>query len=637
MYLNKLFVVIVISFVWLSCSESNHGSDVDLTPKNQSKDSSKYSFESESNVLFHDDSVVRFEVFLDSLEWERLKKHAKDEEYTPVNFVYGDDTLNNVGLRFKGAWGTLKNCIKADSTLNDNCPKLSMKLKFSEYDKSQRFMGLKRLNLHSMIGDSTKLHDKLGYSLFREMGVEAPRSGFSNFFVNGKNMGLYALVEQVDGRFSDSRWTPGEGNIYKEVWPKGSGETQYYEALKTNEETPNVKIISDFQNSVNKAASTGDKQLFESIVSIENTLAYLVTDLVIENIDGYRTWYCVEGWKQSYDICRPHNFYWYENIDEQLILIPWDLDQTFSLKPFVGNVPDWNDLSEMCLKQSGLMEEKNFWHPGCDPYFRMLAMYYDEEYKEKLADFLLGAFEVKKVQNQISKWVKTIKPYVDSDPFLNKEKWNRDVADFILSIPILNERATKYLSKDTPDVFGMNLQGIDFESGSLIASWPAEGLDVIASVDSISPFGESNDLEFNFDVQAQSIDRPIKLGTWMIPFDDQLGHDLEGLSNLCFKIGGVGLKELNLYVGLVSKLYIDGITGKAYNWRLTDLESEDRVCLDLTDIGFSNVEYNPVDYGEPSVDDVLKELYGIRFVLDKKEGTNSLKGELHIDDIEFVY
>ena len=44
-----------------------------------------------------------------------------------------------------------------------------------------------------------------------------------------------------------------------------------------------------------------------------------------------------------------------------------------------------------------------------------------------------------------------------------------------------------------------------------------------------------------------------------------------------------------------------------------------------------------MEYGEPSLEQVLTEFYGVRFVLEKKEGVSSLKGELHIDEIEFVY
>ena len=43
---------------------------------------------------------------------------------------------------------------------------------------------------------------------------------------------LFALVEEVDGRFARSRFSEsGKGNVYKEVWPVHTSPTPYREAL----------------------------------------------------------------------------------------------------------------------------------------------------------------------------------------------------------------------------------------------------------------------------------------------------------------------------------------------------------------------------------------------------------------------
>ena len=56
------------------------------------------------------------------------------------------------------------------------CHKLSLKLKFNYQDKDQRFFGLKKVMLHASLSDTTMMRERLAYSLWREMGVPAPRS-----------------------------------------------------------------------------------------------------------------------------------------------------------------------------------------------------------------------------------------------------------------------------------------------------------------------------------------------------------------------------------------------------------------------------------------------------------------------------
>jgi spore coat protein CotH len=106
----------------------------------------------------------------------------------------GDTSLSGVATRFKGSLGTLAGCFRDDGS--QYCSKLSMKLKFDEYVRDQRFFGLKRLNFNSMILDSSSLRERLAYRLFREMGVAAPRAVHARLRINGELIGLFSLVEE---------------------------------------------------------------------------------------------------------------------------------------------------------------------------------------------------------------------------------------------------------------------------------------------------------------------------------------------------------------------------------------------------------------------------------------------------------
>src|SRR5690606_26683593 len=100
--------------------------------------------------LFGVEGVPRFELVMEETTYEAHQRRALEEEYTPVTACYDGERIGRIAMRFKGQVGTLQNCFQDGRLV---CDKLSMRLKFDEYDESLRFFGLKRLNLHSMKGD----------------------------------------------------------------------------------------------------------------------------------------------------------------------------------------------------------------------------------------------------------------------------------------------------------------------------------------------------------------------------------------------------------------------------------------------------------------------------------------------------
>ena len=61
--------------------------------------------------------------------------------------------------------------------------------------------------------DKSQLHDRLGYWLYREMGVPAPRAIHANLYINGAYNGLFSMVEQIDEQFASFNFSDGSGNL----------------------------------------------------------------------------------------------------------------------------------------------------------------------------------------------------------------------------------------------------------------------------------------------------------------------------------------------------------------------------------------------------------------------------------------
>jgi hypothetical protein len=391
----------------------------------------------ESNPLFEGDTLPHFELELPDSLWRWLQAHATEESYVPAELrVLGND-LPQVGLRFKGNWTTLLSCFtEAGERIEGACAKLSLKLDFAEYLPQQRLFGLKRLALHSLIADDTKLHERLGYNLYRAMGVAAPRASHATLSVNGQNLGLFGLVEVIDGRFTASRWGAtdlgGDGDLFKETWPSAAHSPEFQAGLRTNELLSTAAGMDTFATALPQLLAEGDVATFERFIDPQQAMAYMAVDVAIWNFDGYRTFYCWDGRRR--EDCASHNFYWYEaESGHRFTLIPWDLDNAFYESPLFAALPDWNDLGVSCDAPVSDQEGLVLWHPGCDPYFRMLALHYRPEYLDALRKLQSGPFRLAALQDSVSRWQRQIDPAVRGDTTLNHELWQEEI-DHLLQV-----------------------------------------------------------------------------------------------------------------------------------------------------------------------------------------------------------
>ena len=161
-----------------------------------------------------------------------------------------------MAVRHKGSIGSYSGCVDGPDPLVPSgaktCTKISMKLKINWDDSSTEFFGQRKLVFNSQNRDPSMMHERLGYWLFREMGVTAPRSTHARVMLNGEYLGIFALTEQVDGRFTRANFDDGTGNLYKEAWPFWSDftvspESALIAGLRTNEQDdPSVAILTTF-------------------------------------------------------------------------------------------------------------------------------------------------------------------------------------------------------------------------------------------------------------------------------------------------------------------------------------------------------------------------------------------------------
>jgi len=589
-----------------------------------------------ANLLFDAEKVPVFDLTLPEESWETMQKEALEEEYVTAHLRFDGKNMGEVGLRFKGSWGSLNLCLDEEGNLL--CSKLGMKIKFSGIDEDERFYGLKRLNFHGMVHDESKMAEKVGYKLYRDMGIAAPRSSWAVLSINGKSLGLFALVEQIDGRFTKDRWPEdGDGNLYKETWPITSDEQWYQNGLKTNEETASHNQIIAFHEDM---AASDDESLLDTLKrwsDPEALATYMAVDDAISNWDGVTAWY---DWGDFYT---SHNAYWYQHDkDDSFTLIPWDLDSV--LLPYIptGETPHWTTVPEDCDQIYTIWGNVNTKAPGCTPIFRALAS--ERKSYEDAADRLLdGPFDLERLSDQIDEYAEMIRDAVQEDPTgTGLEGWEDAVSDLKNNLALHRLkfealRAQRALPTSTLSISGVN----DFES--------LEPYSVILGMEVYSNTHSSASRTVNTDSPLLG-EQDIRLE---FAYRDEPGVDWGQWSSNIFQIkeGVVDVRELsgirlhlrsdgpsrNVQIGLESRASSQAAAGVLFGWLVQATASSTEI-----EVLFADAEIP--SWAPPNDDvleDVLRAVYGLAVQPQVVQNSGYLgegvvdMGSVQIDNIEF--
>lgn len=352
----------------------------------------------EASPLFDPEMLRTYNIVIDPDELAKLDADPAAEQWAPAKLEIDGESLD-VGVRYKGSAGAfLYPCTLAlvpGSATGPKTGKCSIKIGFDTYDSEGRFRGLKKLNFHSMNHDSSLLRERLGYALFRQFGIAAPRAQHARVLVNGKLQGLFILVEQIDGRFTRSRFSEGgAGNLYKEVWPMHGAEDVYLAALESNrDEQPSAAKMLALE-----AAAAGGGEAVEALIDMDYQLRYIAADRVMINDDGAFHFYCfAPGQGNNPGESGNHNYYWYEaEHASRSWLVPWDMDSSFYGTSFVHVEPEWRAPASCACSASPGQKPAS-----CDPLVAIWAAL-RSDYEKQVDAFIAGPFAASNVEALLS-------------------------------------------------------------------------------------------------------------------------------------------------------------------------------------------------------------------------------------------
>lgn len=392
--------------------------------------------------LFDESQVGRLALTIAPADWQWLNDNAELEQYVRGDLRWRDVTVGSIGVRYKGSVGSLRLCF--DQQGNRTCPKLSMKLDFGEYLADQRFLGLKHLNVHAMMRDPSHMKDRVAYGLFRAAGVPAPRAAHARLSVNGADLGLFVLVEAIDGEFVEDHFAAvdgtGAGNLYKEVWPVSTVDGPYRTALETNEgPTTDVSKMVRFAQALAAATPTTVRATLATWTDLPTLVSYLAVDRLIDHWDGFVGWYCNQAGQ-----CGNHNYFWYEETARDRVwLVPWDLDNTMMVPSPIRTsygMPDWTGSPTDCALRPiflGFLGRP----PACDRFTALMVQALWTDYQARTAEVLAGIAAPGAIEAQLDAMRAQLAPEVATDPFgPGPAAWDNAVTALRANVPALRAR-----------------------------------------------------------------------------------------------------------------------------------------------------------------------------------------------------
>lgn len=391
--------------------------------------------------LFAATRVPTFDFYLPKADWEALKVHARDEVFVPAQACYDGRALGTIGLRFKGSYGSLLGCFDAQG--NMTCPRLSMKIKLDKYNDEQRLFGLKRLAFNTYQYDESRMKEKLAYDLFRAMGIVTPRSAWAVLRVNGESLGLFGMVEVVDGRFTADRWPANpDANLFKELWPTHAADAQIVAALETNQDVPDIAGYHAFAQAMTAADDASVLATLGSYMDLDYLARFMAVEDAVVSYDGI-TYF----WTDRVSTAN-HNYFVYEHAPAHFSLIPWDVESTFWIDPNHA-APHWTVIPSDCSLTY------DYWGglayaPGCDRAFRALNGDLGR-WRAAARTLLDGPFAADAMVSAIDRYVAVIADAAHADPTPTKySTFDQAVAALRGSIPSMRARLEKLIAPPSP-------------------------------------------------------------------------------------------------------------------------------------------------------------------------------------------
>ena len=331
-----------------------------------------------------------------------------DKTYELATVVFNGDTLDSVGVRYKGNstfWWTQET----------GSPKYPLNIDFDLIYEDQDLLGYTKVKLSNSIFDATFVRETLGY-LTESYYLPTSETGYMNVFINGELIGLYVSVESVNKPFLTKHFGNNEGTFFKcepqfhygsqyDAWPdmrwygSDSMEYAYQKGYELKSETGWTDLL-DLIYTLNFNLDS-----IETILNVDRVLWLFASSNVMPDLDAYTGLYM-------------HNYYLYRNsVTELFEIIPWDKDHTFGGAQ-INDILSWGGNVTVIYQWDPFLYEND--DIDIRPLFSQLMSVplYKKIYTAHMRTIINDIYDVEYIQALAYEMQDSIETYAYEDPNL---------------------------------------------------------------------------------------------------------------------------------------------------------------------------------------------------------------------------
>jgi hypothetical protein len=240
--------------------------------------------------------------------WNGWNRRPAERPQVLATVRDGQNVYTNVALHLKGAAGSFRPF--------DDKPALT--LNFNKNVHGQKFHGYSKISLNNSVQDSTYLCEALCRELSDEAGIPVPRAQWATVLINGRDLGLYVLLEGADKEFLRRYFKNINGNFYD------GGFCQEVNSQLEAHSGANPENHSDLERllaAVREADPEARWAQLNRVLDVDRFITSLALEVLICHWDGYAL--------------NRNNYRIFHDLEtDHLVFIPHGMDQMFGL-------PDW--------------------------------------------------------------------------------------------------------------------------------------------------------------------------------------------------------------------------------------------------------------------------------------------------------
>ena len=159
--------------------------------------------------IFHRTNLLRLSISIpeegrQALRVPRSTHNSARKPEAQATVSEGERAYTNVTVQLKGY-----------TTFQGLDGRPSLTLDFNKHAPGQKFHGLTKISLNNSLQDVTRLNEKLSRELFAAAGVPVPQADYALLTLDGRELGLYVLVEGYDKTFLKRHFRRADGELYE--------------------------------------------------------------------------------------------------------------------------------------------------------------------------------------------------------------------------------------------------------------------------------------------------------------------------------------------------------------------------------------------------------------------------------------